>query len=411
MHESRTTSTRSTAGPARAGTGSSRTRGEARAVINAGKMAVVMGIETSVPFGCTFKSCRRRRPGRATPSDRSTGSSTRCTRLGVRQMELVNKFDNALSGVAGDDGADRRRRQQRQLPRDRRLLGHASTASRPTPRRTTRTSTPLPDDRRRPAGRALRRDRPALRRCCAPALPVYPPARPLQPARPDRRSASTSIDAAGRARDALRPRPHERQGARRRARPGRGRCDYPGVMSSHSWSTPDAYPRIYELGGFIAPYAGDSTGFVEKWRRHLEWADPRYYFGLGYGADMNGLGAQGDPRGADVPNPVTYPFRGLGGVTVEQAARRRAGLRHQRRRRRAVRPLPRLDRGPAAWSPTPSAATATRSRRHGARRRGLPADVGAGRRASPPTRAATPAARARGDVRATGSGPGSRRRG
>jgi hypothetical protein len=33
---------------------------------------------------------------------------------------------------------------------------------------------------------------------------------------------------------------------------------------------------------------------------------------------MNGLGAQGDPRGADVADPVTYPFEGLGGVTVGQ---------------------------------------------------------------------------------------------
>ena len=29
---------------------------EARRVINDGKLAVVMGIETSVPFGCTFKA-------------------------------------------------------------------------------------------------------------------------------------------------------------------------------------------------------------------------------------------------------------------------------------------------------------------------------------------------------------------
>jgi hypothetical protein len=93
---------------------------------------------------------------------------------------------------------------------------------------------------------------------------------------------------------------------------------YPGVVSSHSWSTPDAYPRIYELGGFITPYAGDSTGFVEKWRAHLGWADQRYYWGIGYGADMNGLGAQGDPRGTDVANPVTYPFTGLGGVRIKQ---------------------------------------------------------------------------------------------
>jgi hypothetical protein len=100
--------------------------------------------------------------------------------------------------------------------------------------------------------------------------------------------------------------------------------DYPGVISSHSWSTPDAYPRIYDLGGFVAPYAGDSTGFVAKWRRHVEWADPKYFFGIGYGADINGLGAQGDPRGADVTNPVTYPFEGLGGVTIR---RQHAGQR------------------------------------------------------------------------------------
>ncbi len=93
---------------------------------------------------------------------------------------------------------------------------------------------------------------------------------------------------------------------------------YPGVVSSHSWSTPDAYPRIYKAGGVITPYAGDSAGFVDKWKKHLTWADPRYYFGIGYGADINGLGAQGDPRGADAPNKVTYPFKGLGGVTIDK---------------------------------------------------------------------------------------------
>ena len=95
---------------------------------------------------------------------------------------------------------------------------------------------------------------------------------------------------------------------------------------------------------------------------------------------MNGLGAQGDPRGADAPNPVTYPFTGLGGVTVQQAGQRQARLRHQHRRRRALRPLPRLDPGPAQARP------ATQHRRgHEPRRRGLPADVGARRRASATT--------------------------
>jgi hypothetical protein len=37
-----------------------------------------------------------------------------------------------------------------------------------------------------------------------------------------------------------------------------------------------------------------------------------------YGADTNGFGSQGGPRGAEVANPVTYPFTGFGGVTVGQ---------------------------------------------------------------------------------------------
>ena len=68
-------------------------------MINAGKMAVVMGIETSVPFGCTMKldvpACS------IADIDRQLDE---VRKLGVRQMELVNKFDNALSGVAGDTG-------------------------------------------------------------------------------------------------------------------------------------------------------------------------------------------------------------------------------------------------------------------------------------------------------------------
>ena len=112
--------------------------------------------------------------------------------------------------------------------------------------------------------------------------------------------------------------------ARRAALTQVERMEYPGVVSSHSWATPDAYPRIYKAGGFITPMAGDSTGFVDKWRQHLGWADRRYYFGFGFGADINGLASQGNPRGANVRNKVRYPFRGLGGV---QVSRQHAGKR------------------------------------------------------------------------------------
>ena len=40
--------------------------------------------------------------------------------------------------------------------------------------------------------------------------------------------------------------------------------------------------------------------------------DPRYYFGFGWGADMNGFGAQGGPAQRRA-NPVGYPFKSFDG--------------------------------------------------------------------------------------------------
>ena len=244
---------------------------QARKVINAGKMAVVMGIETSVPFGCTMKvdvpavQHRRHRP-----------QLDEVRALGVRQMELVNKFDNALSGVAGDDGAIGGGGQRRQLPRDRVLLGHAALRAggrrepRPQPARG-------PGRQRRPAGRALRGDR-ERSGCRRIALPLYP-----TPDHCNNRGLTTlgehTIEGAGRAPHDLRPRPHEREGPRRRRSTPIEAIDYPGVVSSHSWSTPDAYPRIYQQGGFITPYAGDSTGFVDKWRAPRRLGRPALLLG------------------------------------------------------------------------------------------------------------------------------------
>jgi hypothetical protein len=94
---------------------------------------------------------------------------------------------------------------------------------------------------------------------------------------------------------------------------------YSGVISSHSWSSPDAYPRIYNLGGVITPYAGDSTTFVKQWREIKPLANKKFYWGFGYGADMNGFGHQGNPRPDAAKNPVKYPFKSFdGGVTLDK---------------------------------------------------------------------------------------------
>jgi hypothetical protein len=72
---------------------------QAREVINAGKMAVIMGIETSVLFGCHV------RLGVPSCTKASIDSQLdQVKQMGDVHMELVNKFDTALAGVAGDEG-------------------------------------------------------------------------------------------------------------------------------------------------------------------------------------------------------------------------------------------------------------------------------------------------------------------
>ncbi|MCX6399108.1 MAG: hypothetical protein NTX33_04150 [Propionibacteriales bacterium] len=285
---------------------------EARRVINAGKMAVVMGIETSIPFGCTYK----RLLGNDVPACTSAEIDANLDEmhaLGVRQMELVNKFDNALAGVAGDAGE----------------VGVVINAA-----NFLETASFWAMEHCEPAdGESADNPQIALPDVTAgqqdalfgalgqvlgllPAVPIYP-----QPAHCNKRGLTDlgvhTIEGLAKRQMVFDP-DHLSVKARAASMDVIEDLDYPGVISSHSWSTPDTYPRIYKAGGFISPYAGDSTGFVEKWRRHLGWADPHYYFGFGFGADINGLGAQGNPRGADVTNPVRYPFTGIGGVKINK---------------------------------------------------------------------------------------------
>jgi len=290
-----------------------RTPFEARKVINAGKMAVVMGIETSVPFGCTMKAdvpqCSLQ------DIDKQLDA---VQKMGVSQMELVNKFDNALSGVAGDSGAigplvNGANFLETGSFWDMRHCEPADGESHDN------NQTTLPDIDPETQDALFG----AIAAFGLPiATPVYPP-----PDHCNARGLTTlgkyTIEGLAKRHMIFDP-DHMSVKARNQALDQIDKLGYHGVLSSHSWATADAYPRIYEEGGFITPYAGDSTGFVEKWRKHVGWADPRYYFGIGYGADINGLGAQGDPRGVNVPNRVTYPFKGIGGVTVNrQTAGRR----------------------------------------------------------------------------------------
>ncbi|RYB89553.1 peptidase [Nocardioides glacieisoli] len=300
---------------------------EARKVINAGKLAVVMGMETSVPLGCNVQL------GRPTcTEEQMLAELAEMKKLGVSQMELTNKFDNAFTGVAGDAGTIGPLTNSANFLSTGSFLRMQTCPTTYAPGTEDRLQSPNLGDltgagaQGTPPHDAAQQDAifGAIWKLFgdlgvqpAPIYPKGPHCNQLGLSPLGQRLLSAMIDqkilfdpdhmsVAGRnaALDYL----EQQQAAGRPV----------GVVSSHSWSTPDAYPRIYRLGGFVAPYAGDSTGFVEKWRQHLGWTDKRFYFGFGFGSDMNGFGAQGDPRGAGAPDPVTYPFTGLDGVTISQ---------------------------------------------------------------------------------------------
>ena len=285
---------------------------QARRAINAGKMAVVMGIETSVPFGCTQKlgipACS------AAEIDRQLDE---VRKMGVSQMELVNKFDNALSGVAGDSGSTGY------------LVNSANTLETGSPWRMQTCNPNSAEEHDRDQDNSIPVDsgsipaQDALFGAVAQFSGVNLPAVPLYGAK----HHCNQLGLTGLGEQTIRglakrhmmfDPDHMSVKARAASLDLVEKLGYSGVLSSHSWSTPDAYARIYKDRGFVAPYAGDSKGFVEKWKRHLTWANPDTYWGIGFGADINGLGAQGDPRPDAAKNPVTYPFKGLGGVTVNK---------------------------------------------------------------------------------------------
>ena len=100
------------------------------------------------------------------------------------------------------------------------------------------------------------------------------------------------------------------------------------MLSSHSWGNEAIYQRIYRNQGVVAPRTADAARFAKRWTVLREYArkqaGPDYDFGMGYGADTNGLGGQPGPR-KDAKKTVTYPFAApIGGVTVQQQS---SGLR------------------------------------------------------------------------------------
>jgi len=271
---------------------------QARKVIADGKLAVVLGIEISELFECSHQNyvpdCNK---------DDIDRQLDEVYRLGVRSMELVNKFDNALAGVAGDGGAagpvvnsgnkyetdtywdletcqtTEGDKEQPALPRDV-LIGNGLAALLP------------------PGSAPVYGDPPHCNTRGLTDLGEYLVRRMMKKQMlidPDHLSQS--------ARDELFAVTESKR--------------YSGVLSSHSWSNEQDYPRIYDSGGTVAPSDNSSEGYFKDWQRLRDQRDRKYFYGFGFGADMNGFSASAGPLEEEFH--ITYPFKSFdGGVTIDK---------------------------------------------------------------------------------------------
>jgi hypothetical protein len=272
---------------------------EARRVIAQGKLAVVQGIEISQLFDCNVYN------GQPLCSKAMIDEQIEAVYgMGIRQMELVNKFDNALAGVAGDGGetgmvtnsgnkketnrywdlktcqVGEGDKEQIGVPRDL-LIGNGLNALLP------------------PGTAPVYGNPPHCNQLGLSDLGEYVVREMIE------RGMIVDPD-------------HLSQAARDEVLALVEAEKYHGVVSSHSWSNDGDYPRILARGGVVTPYAGSSTGFVDQWKKVRKGYDKRFYNGFGYGADMNGFGSQGGPRNPE-ENPVRYPFKSFDGtVTLDK---------------------------------------------------------------------------------------------
>lgn len=264
---------------------------QARSVIEEGKLAVVLGVEASEPFGCKQTLGV---PG-CTKADIDAGLDE-LYGLGVRSMFLCHKFDNALCGVRFDEGTTGTFVNAGQFLTTG-TWWQTETCTGPWQDHTIATGV-LP---------------PALAAVfpISLVLPVYP-AGPHCNSRGLTDLGEYAV-AGLMTRGMMIELDHMSVKAADRALDLLEKANYPGVLSTHSWVDELYLERIFRLGGFVTQYGHDASAFVPEWQRTKPLLTA-YDRGYGFGMDMNGFGGTPAPPAAA---RVSYPFTTFdGGSTV-----------------------------------------------------------------------------------------------
>ncbi len=280
-----------------------RTPFQARRVINQGKMAIVMGMEISRLFECRIEN------GQPTcTKEQIDARLAEMQKLGVRSMEITGKFDNALSGVAGDPGTNGVVTNFGNRLETGGFLAMQTCEGQPSG---------AVDKTQLSSVGPLGEPFAALAPGTTPAYPPPPHCNQLGLTELGEHLVNRLVD-----RHLLMDPDHMAAAARIAALDIFEQRKYSGVLSSHSWSTPVDEPRILELGGVVFPkaaaigQASPPDWFVDEYARLRKLRDPRFFYGFGFGSDSNGIAKQ-PLAGED--SKVTWPYKSYDGrMTVRQ---------------------------------------------------------------------------------------------
>jgi microsomal dipeptidase-like Zn-dependent dipeptidase len=271
---------------------------QARRVINQGRMAVVLEIETSEPFDCIgwqTVTCDKAQIDRQLDE---------MYKLGVRSSLLLNKYDNPLTGVRFDSG----------------VAGYLINAGNKRSAGTffsARTCKGELHDNTIESG-----DNPASSAADQilttiglgeGTTPVYPP----PPHCNTRGLTELGRHTVRRMMDLgmiVNP-DHMSQAAVDDTLTLLESRDYSGVISPHGWVDPGNWPRLWKLGGMAFPGHSGADNYIKEWQDFRPRETP-FEFGWGYGADLGGISHQPD---SSKKGSISYPFKSYDGkVTFDR---------------------------------------------------------------------------------------------
>jgi microsomal dipeptidase-like Zn-dependent dipeptidase len=242
--------------------------GQARRAIERGKLAVVIGVESSDPFGCSeylgMPQC--------TKADIDRGLDE-FYRLGVRSMFPMHWVDNAFGGAALEGGAQ----------------GTFINAL-----NVNQTGEPF-----------------STETCSRPGEIEAPGSRPQCNTR-GLTDLGVYLIRQMFAKHMLIEADHMSEKTRDTVLAIAQANHYP-LVSSHngtggSWSAPQLR-TLYASGGMVAVTPDTARALAHKVLALTQYRSSRRYFGVGLGTDTGGLGGQPGPRADARAHPLRYPFR------------------------------------------------------------------------------------------------------